>query len=107
MVQHTETTQRERSADHWKLGRLLLDHWRREQTEVNIELKRPMVIDPMLAESASGEPVDGNGAVKQFCGQVIYFTDDAVTVRRPCGEILVVENDQILNVSGGQDEIEF
>ena len=107
MVHHTETTQRERSADHWKLGRLLLDRWRRDQSEVNIELKRPTAIDPMLAESASGEPVDGNGAVKQLCGQVIYVTDDAVTVRRPSGAILVLDNDQILNVSGGQDEIDF
>ena len=107
MISHTGSTQFEKPTDRWKLERLLLDRWRRELTEVDIELKRPKVIDPLLADSASGEPVEGEGAVKRFRGQVIYFTDDAVTVRQPCGAILVLENDEILDLSDGQDHLEL
>ena len=107
MISHAGSTQFEKSTDRWKLERLLLDRWRRELSEVDIELKRPKVIDPLLADSASGEPVDGEGAVKRLRGQVIYFTDDAVTVRRPCGAILVLENDEILDLSDGQDHLEL
>jgi hypothetical protein len=106
MLSHTDL-QREESTDRWKLGRLLLDRWRRELTEVDIELKRPKIINPLLADSASGEPLDGEGSVKRFRGQVIYFTDEAVTVRRPCGMILALENGEIRDVSDGQDQIEF
>jgi hypothetical protein len=106
MLSHTDL-QHETSTERWKLGRLLLDRWRRELTEVDIELKRAKIINPLLANSASGEPLDGEGAVKRFRGQVIYFTDEAVTVRRACGMILVLENDEIRDVSDGQDQIEF
>jgi hypothetical protein len=101
----TDERQHEKSADRWRLGRQLLDRWRKELTEVAIELNYPKVVDPLLADSASGEPIDGEGAVKRFRGQVIYFTDKAVTVRRPSGSILVLENDEILDVSDGQDHV--
>jgi len=104
MLSHTA---QENSTEHWKLERLLLDRWRRELTEVDIELMRPKIIDSLLGDSASGEPVDGEGAVKRFRGQIIYFTDEAVTVRRPCGMILVLENAEISKVSDGQDQIEL
>jgi tRNA-dihydrouridine synthase len=107
MIRHAGSTQFEKSTDRWKLERLLLDRWRRELTEVDIELKRPKVVDPLLADSASGEAVDGEGAVKRFRGQIIYFTDEAVTIRRPCGAILVLGNDEILDLSDGQDHLEL
>lgn len=107
MLSHTGTTQFDKSTDRWKFERLLLDRWRRELTEVDIELKRPKVVDPLLADSASGEPVDGEGVVKRFRGQIIYFTDEAVTVRRPCGAILVLDNAEVLDLSDGQDHLEL
>ena len=107
MLSHARSLQNEESIDRWKLGRLLLDRWRRDLTEIDIQLKRPKAIDLLLPDSASGEPVDGEGGVKQFRGQVIYFTDEAVTVRRPCGTILVLENEGILELSDGRDRVEF
>jgi hypothetical protein len=90
-----------------KLARLLLDRWRRDLTEVDIQLKRPKVIDPQLPDSASGELVDGEGGIKRFPAQVIYFTDEAVTVRRPAGMILVLDKSEILDLSDGQDRVEL
>ena len=107
MISHAGSTQYEKSTDRWKLERLLLDRWRRELTEIDIELRHPKGVNPLLADSASGEPIDGEGAVKQLRGQVIYFTDNAVTVRRPSGSILVLENDEILDVSDGQDHVDL
>ena len=107
MLSHSASTQNDESIDRRKLGRLLLDRWRRELTEIDIRLKYPKVIDPLLSDSASGEPVDGEGAVKRFCGQIIYLTDKTVTVRRPCGTILVLENDDIWELSDGRDHVEL
>lgn len=106
MLSHSASTQNEESIDRQKLGRLLLDRWRKDLTEIEIRLKYPKVID-LLPDSASGEPVNGDGAVKRFCGQIIYFTDKAVTVRRPCGTILALENDEILQLSDGRDRVEL
>ena len=107
MLSHAASTQNEESIDRRKLGRLLLDSWRRDLTEIDIRLKYPKVIDQLLSDSASGEPVNGDGAVKRFCGQIIYFTDKTVTVRRPCGTILVLANDEILQLSDGRDRVEL
>jgi len=96
----------EQTVDQWKLGRLLLDRWRRDLTDIDIELKRPKVVD-LLPDSASGEPINGDGATQQLSGQIIYFTDEAITVRRACGAIVVLENHEIRELSDGQDHIKF
>ena len=59
MVSHGISAQNEESIERRKLGRLLLDRWRRDLTEIDIRPKYAKVIDPLLSDSASGEPVDG------------------------------------------------
>jgi hypothetical protein len=77
----------------WKQAKALLEQWRRDLANVNVKLKRPRVIDVVPFDFVSGEPVEREGtSTNRFRGQVVYFTNADVTVRRPTGAILVIDN---------------
>jgi hypothetical protein len=92
----------------WKQAQLLLEQWRRDLVEVDFELKQSRVIDPVSTDSASGEPIEGAiSAANRFRGQVVYFTDADVTVRRPSGAMLVLDKSEIAAVSDGKVRLEL
>ena len=90
----------------WEQALPLLEQWRRELTEVNVELKRPRVIDPILIDTASGEAVEMEGTTR-FGGQVVYITDADVTVRRPHGPMHVLDREEIAAMSDGTKRFEL
>ena len=100
--------QTEKTVEGWKEARPLLEQWRRDLVEVDVMLKQPWAIGPVSTDSASGEPIDGNGKTEnRFRGQIIYFTDADMTVRRPSGEILVLGNYEIAAMSVGKNRFEL
>jgi len=91
----------------WKQGKALLQRWRRELANIKVELKQPRVIDVVPIDFVSGEPVEREGTpTNRFRGQVIYFTNADVTVRRPSGAILVIDNYEIIAMSDGKERFE-
>lgn len=74
---------------------------------VQVELRQRRVIDVVRIDFASGEPVDlRETPTQRFPGQLIYFTNDDVTVRRPSGAILVIDNYEIVAISDGRTRFE-
>lgn len=98
--------QAEKPVDGWIVARPLLEQWRRDLVDVDVELKQPRVIDPVLTDSASGELIELEGSTR-FRGQVVYVTDADVTVRRPSGAMLVIDNDEIAGMSDGKNHFEL
>jgi len=90
-----------------KQARVLLEQWRRKLIQVQVELKRPRVFDVTPIDFVKGEPVERAGPPEQrFRGQLIYFTSADVTIRRPPGAILVIDNYEIVAVSDGKTRFE-
>jgi len=91
----------------WKQARALLEQWRRDLANINVELKRPRVIDVVPIDFVSGELVEREGTpTNRFRGQVVYFTNADVTVRRSSGAILVIDNYEIAAISDGKKRFE-
>ena len=91
----------------WKQAKPLLERWRKNLTTVAVELKQPRVIDVVPIEFVGGEPVERKGEPKQkFRGQLIYSTSDDVTIRRPSGALLVIDNYEIVAISNEQARFE-
>ena len=91
----------------WKQAKALLEQWRRNLANVNVELKRSRVIDVVPIDFVSGEPVEREGTpTNRFRGQVVYFTNADVAVRRPSGAILVIDNYEIIAMSDGKKRFE-
>jgi hypothetical protein len=91
----------------WKQAKALLEQWRRSLASINVELKRPRVIDVVPTDFVSGEPVEREGSpTNRFRGQVVYFTNADVTVRRSSGAILVIDNYEISAMSDGKKRFE-
>ena len=91
----------------WKQAKALIEQWRRDLANVAVELKRPRVIDVVPIDFVSGEPVEREGTTtNRFRGQVIYFTNADVTVRRSSGAILVIDNYEIAAISDGKKRFE-
>lgn len=91
----------------WKQAKLLLERWRRELVNINFELKRPRVIDVVPIDFVSGEPVEREGSpTNRFRGQVVYFKNADVTVRRPPGAIPVIDSYEIAAMSDGKKRFE-
>jgi hypothetical protein len=91
----------------WKQAKALLEQWRRNLANVNVELKRPRVIDVVPIDFVSGEPVEREGTpTNRFRGQVVYFTNADVTVRRLSGAILVIDSYEIIAMSDGKKRFE-
>jgi len=91
----------------WKQAKALIEQWRRDLANVAVELKRPRVIDVVPIDFVSGEPVEREGTTtNRFRGQVIYFTNADVTVRRSSGAILVIDNYEIAALSDAHKRFE-
>ena len=79
----------------------------KEPIQVQVELKRPRVIDATSIDFVSGEPVERAGTPgKRFRGQLIYFTSADVTIRRPSGANLVIDIYEIVALSDGKIRVE-
>ena len=99
--------QRRRRIQSWKGAKPLLERWRKNLTNVAVELKQPSVIDVAPFDLVGGEPVGRKGKPTQiFRGRLIYSTNDDVTIRRPSGAILVVDNYEIVVISDGKTRFE-
>jgi len=60
----------------WKQAQALLERWRKNLTDVQVELKQPRVTDVTPIDFVSGEPVERKGTpTKRLRGQLIYFTN--------------------------------
>ena len=80
-----------------------MERWRRTLATVGVRLKRPRVIDVVPIDFVSGEPVERQGKPSRtFRGRLIYFTNADMTIRRPSGAILVVDNYEIVSISDGK-----
>jgi hypothetical protein len=91
----------------WKQGQVLLERWRKNLTNVEVELKQPRVIDVTPIDFVSGEPVQRKGTpTKRLRGHLIYLTNADVMIRRPSGAILVVDNYEIVAISDGKTRLE-
>jgi hypothetical protein len=91
----------------WQQAKALLEQWRRDLANINVELKRPRVIDVVPIDVVSGELVGREGApTNRFRGQVAYFTNADVTVRHSSGAILVIDNYEIAALSVRQKRFE-
>jgi hypothetical protein len=87
----------------WREAAGLLNRWRKDLKTLTIELKQPRVIDLVPIDFVSGEPIEREGKpTKKFRGQLIYFTNDDVTVRRPSGAILVIDRYEVVAFSDGK-----
>ena len=86
----------------WREAGALLERWRKELKTLTVELKQPRVIDLVPIDFASGEPVEREGKpTKRLRGQLIYFTNADLTIRRPSGAILVIDRYEVVAVSDG------
>ncbi len=65
------------------------------------------MIDVVPIDFVSGEPVErARTPTHRFRGQVVYFTNADVTVRRRSGAILVIDNYEIAALSDGKKRFE-
>ena len=88
-------------------ARTLFERWRKKLTNLQIELKRPRVIDVVPVDFLRDEGPERQGQPTQkFSGQLIFFTKDDVTIRRPSGAILVIDNYEIAAISEGRTRFE-
>ena len=91
----------------WREATGLLNRWRKDLKTLTIKLKQPRVIDVAPIDFVSGEPVEREGKpTKKFRGQLSYFTNDDVTVRRPSGAILVIDRYEVVAISDGKARFE-
>ena len=98
---------RTRRIQNWKGARPLLERWRKNLANVRVELKQPRAIALAPIDFVSGEPVEREGTpTKTFRGQLIYFTNADLTIRRPSGAILVIDRYEVVAISDGKTRFE-
>jgi len=103
----TRAKQERRSIQSWKQARPLLERWRKDLRTLTVELKQPRVIDVVPIDFVSGEPVKREGKpTKKIRGQLIYFTNADLTIRRPSGAILVIDRYEVVAISDGKMRFE-
>ena len=91
----------------WREAGALLERWRKELKTLTVELKQPRVIDLVPIDFVSGEPVEREGKpTKRLRGQLIYFTNADLTIRRPSGAILVVDRYEVVAISDAKMRFE-
>jgi len=99
--------QQRKRIQSWKRARPLLERWRKNLTLLSLELKQPRVIDVEPIAFVGGEPIERNGKPrKRLRGQLIYHTDADITIRRPSGALLVIDNYEIVGISDGKTRLE-
>ena len=87
----------------WREARTLVERWRKDLKTLTVELKQPRVIDLVPIDFVSGEPVEREGKpTKRLRGQLIYFTNADLTIRRPSGAILVIDRYEVSAISDGK-----
>jgi hypothetical protein len=87
----------------WRESTGVLNRWRKDLKTLTIELKQPRVIDVVPIDFVSGEPVEREGIpTKRLRGQLIYFTNADLTIRRPSGAILVIDRYEVVAISDGK-----
>ena len=87
----------------WREARTLLERWRKDLRTLTVELKQPRVIDVVPIDFVSGEPVKREGKpTKKIRGQLIYFTNADLTIRRSSGAILVIDRYEVVVISDGK-----
>ena len=102
-----QRTQRRKTIRSWKNAKPLLERWRKDLKTLTVELKQPRVIDAAPIDFVSGEPVEREGTpTTTFRGQLIYFTNADLTLRRPSGAILVIDRYEVISVSDGKTRLE-
>ena len=95
--------QQRRTIRNWKAARTRLERWRKHLKTLTVELKQPRVMDVVPIDFVSGEPVEREGRpTKSFCGQLIFFTNADLTMRRPSGAILVIDRYGVVAISDGR-----
>ncbi len=91
----------------WKEAQRSLEGWRKRLTTLQVELKRPRVIDAVPVDFLRDEVRERAGQPTQkFRGQLVFFTKDDVTIRRPSGAILVIDSYEIAAISDGKSRFE-
>jgi hypothetical protein len=92
----------------WKQARGLFEKWRKSCASVKVELRRPRVIDAVPIDFLRGEPAEGTATqgTRVFRGQLIYHTAADVTIRRPSGAILIIDNYEIAALSDSRSRFE-
>ncbi len=91
----------------WREARTLLERWRKDLKTLTVELKQSRVIDLVPIDFVSGEPVEREGKpTKRLRGQLIYFTNADLTIRRPSGAILVIDRYEVVAISDGKMRFE-
>ena len=92
----------------WKQARRLFEKWRKACATVKVELRRPRVIDVVPIDFLSGEPAEGTATqgTRIFRGRLIYHTTADVTIRRPSGAILIIDNYELAALSDSRSRFE-
>jgi len=91
----------------WGKARAQLKRWRSATANLQVELKRPRVIDVVPIDFLRGEPVEQAGEqTTKFRGRLIFHTADDITIRRPSGAILVIDLYEIAALSDGKTHVE-
>src|SRR5216684_6604920 len=107
-MRRAKQRQRRKTIQSWKGATPCLERWRKDLKTLTVELKQPRVIDVVPIDFVSGEPVEREGTpTNRFRGQVVYFTNADVAVRRPSGAILVIDNYEIIAMSDGKKRFEL
>ena len=75
----------------------VLEGWRKKLTNLEVELKRPRVIDVVPVEFLRDESPEREGQPTQ---------KDDVTIRRPSGAILIIDNYEIAAISDSKTRLE-
>ena len=90
-------TQRRKRIQSWMGAKPLLERWRKDLKTLTVELKQPRVIYAVPIDFVIGEPVEREGTpTKTFRGQLIYFTNADLTIRRPSGAILIIDRYEVV-----------
>src|SRR6266852_3167949 len=91
----------------WREAKTLLERWRKDLKTLALELKQPRVIDLVPIDFVSGEPVEREEKpTKRLRGQLIYFTNADLTIRRPSGAILMIDRYEVVAISDGKTRFE-
>ena len=106
-MRHTQRTLQRKTIHSWKRARSSLEHWRKDLKTLTVKLKQPRVIDTVPIDFVSGEPVEREGKpATTLRGQLIYFTNADLTIRRPSAAILVIDRYEVMSVSDGKTRLE-
>lgn len=91
----------------WAKAQAQLKRWRCDTANLQMELKRPRVIDVVPIDFLRGEPAEQTGEpTTKFRGRLIFYTAVDITIRRPSGAILVIDLYEVAALSDGKTRIE-